>query len=122
MGGCHWEGMEKQGFGRNTLRIYIIQILKRKLQSTFGALMVFRQITTYEESIKRTEVKVRVRKLKNKKAAQKDKAIGDDKGFGKKVADWIQRLFNMAFESDVRPEDWRSAVLFLRYKDIKYSP
>ena len=34
------------------------------------------------------------------------------KGGGDKVVDWIWRLCNIAFESGVMPEHWRSAVLF----------
>ena len=38
------------------------------------------------------------------------------KGGGNRVVDWIWRLCNMAFESGVVPEDWRSAVIVLLYK------
>ena len=37
------------------------------------------------------------------------------KGEGDRVVDWISRLCNMAFESDVEPEDWRSAVIVPLY-------
>ena len=33
------------------------------------------------------------------------------KGGGDRVVDWIWRLCNMAFESDVGPKDWKSAVI-----------
>ena len=33
-----------------------------------------------------------------------------------KVVDWIWRLCDMAFESCIVPEDWRSAVITLLYK------
>ena len=39
------------------------------------------------------------------------------KGGGNRVVDWIWRLCNMAFESGVVPEDWRSAVIIPLYKD-----
>ena len=56
-------------------------------------------------------------KLKNGKVAGKDEIIGEIiKGRGNRVVDWIWRLCNMAFESDVVPEDWRSAVIFPLYK------
>ena len=38
------------------------------------------------------------------------------KGGGEKVVDWIWRLCNMAFETGVVPEDWRSAVIVPLYK------
>ena len=63
------------------------------------------------------EVEVRVGKLKNEKATGKDEVTGEMiKGGGNRVVDWIWRLCNMAFESGVVPEDWRSAVIVLLYK------
>ena len=63
------------------------------------------------ELIKRTECKVRVGKLENEKAAGKDEVIGEmEKGGGDMVVDWIYRLFKMACENGVVPEDWRAAV------------
>ena len=47
-------------------------------------------------------------RLKNGKAACKDEVTGE--------MDWIWRLWNMAFESGVVPEDWRSAVIIPLYK------
>ena len=35
------------------------------------------------------------------------------KGGDDRVVDWIWRLCNMAFESGVVPEDWRSAEIVL---------
>ena len=32
------------------------------------------------------------------------------------MVDWIKRLHNMAFESGVVPEDWRSALIVILYK------
>ena len=50
-------------------------------------------------------------KLKNGKATGKDEFIGKRiKGGGVKVVDWIWCLCNMAFESGIEPEYWRSAV------------
>ena len=67
--------------------------------------------------IRRMEVEVRVGKLKNGKAAGKDKVTGEVvKCGGNRVVDWIWRLFNMAFESGTVPEDWRSAVIIPLYK------
>ena len=60
------------------------------------------------EPIRRTEVEVRVGKLKNGKAAGKDDVTGEMiKGGGNRVVDWIQRLCNMAFQSGFVPEDQR---------------
>ena len=47
------------------------------------------------EPIRRTEVEVRVGKLKSRKAVRK----------GDRVVDWIWRLSDMAFESGVVSED-----------------
>ena len=63
------------------------------------------------------EVEVKVGKLKNGKAAGKDKITGERiKGGGDKVVDWIWRLCKMAFKSGVVPEDWRSALIAPMYK------
>ena len=65
----------------------------------------------------RAEVEVRVDKLKNGKAAGKDEITGEMiKGGGDRVMDWIWRLYNMAFESGVVAEDWRSIVIVPLYK------
>ena len=49
---------------------------------------------------------MRVRKLKNGKAASKDEITGEMiKSGGDKVVDWIWKLCKMAFESGVVPED-----------------
>ena len=55
---------------------------------------------------------MRVGKLKNGKAADGDKITGEmiKKG-GDMVLDWIWILCNMAFESGVVLEDWRSDVI-----------
>ena len=55
----------------------------------------------------RDEVEVRVGKLKN----GKDEITGEMlKGGGDRVVDWIWRLCNIAFESGVGPEDFKSTV------------
>ena len=52
--------------------------------------------------IGRAEVEVRVRKLKNGKAAGQDEIIEEMiNGGGDRVLDWICRLCNMTFENDV---------------------
>ena len=56
---------------------------------------------------------MRVGKLKNGKATGNRKII---KGGGDRMVDWIWRLCNMAFASDVVPEDWRYAVIAPLYK------
>ena len=69
------------------------------------------------EPIRRTEVELRVGKLKNGKVAGKDEVTGEViKGGGNRVVDWIWRMCNMAFESGVVLEDWRSAVIIPLYK------
>ena len=58
------------------------------------------------EPVRRTEVEVRVGKLKNGKAAGKDEVTGEMvKGGNYMVVDWIWRLCSMDFESGVVPED-----------------
>ena len=72
------------------------QILKNRLQS----------------HVWRTEVEVRVRKIRNEKATGKSEVIGEVvKGGGQIMTDWIWKLCNMAFESRVVPEDWRAAAI-----------
>ena len=69
------------------------------------------------ESSRKTEVEVRVGKLKNGKAAGQDEVTGEMiKGGGNRVVDWVWRLCSMALESGVGPEDWRSAVIVPLYK------
>ena len=56
-------------------------------------------------------------KLKNGNAAGKNEVTGDMIVRGSDmVVDQIWRLCNMAFESSVVPEDWRSAVIVPLYK------
>ena len=55
-------------------------------------------------------------KLKNGKAAGKDVTGDILKGEGDMVVDCIWSQCNMAFESSVGPEDWRSAVIAPLYK------
>ena len=60
---------------------------------------------------------MRVGKLKNGKVIGKDKITGEiTKGGGERVVDWIWRLYNMAFESGVVLEDWKSAMIVPLYK------
>ena len=62
----------------------------------------------------RSEVEVRVGKLKNEKATSKDKITEEmAKGEGDRMIDWMWRLCNMVFESSVVPGDCRSAVIVL---------
>ena len=69
----------------------------------------FNHIQRGEEPIRRTEVQVRVGKLKKGKAAGKDEVTGEMvKHEDYMLVDWIWRLCNMAFESGVVPEDWKS--------------
>ena len=69
------------------------------------------------EPIIKAEVEKRVKKLKNGKAAAKDEVTEEmEKDGGNVVVDWIWKLYIMAFESDVVPEDLRSAVIVPLYK------
>ena len=55
---------------------------------------------------------MRIGKLKNRKAACKDEINREMiKGGGDRVVDWIWRCCNMAFESGVVPDSWRSSVI-----------
>ena len=68
------------------------------------------------EPIRRAEVEVRVRKLKDGNAASNDEVTGEMIKCGdNRVMDWIWRLCNMAFEVSVH-EDWRSAEIVPLYK------
>ena len=56
-------------------------------------------------------------KLKNGKTAGKVEITGEIiKGRGDRVVDWISSLRNMAFESGIVFEDWRSALIIPLYK------
>ena len=69
------------------------------------------------ELIGRTELRVRVDKLKNGKEAGKDEITGEIiKGGGDRVVDWICRLCSVAFESGVVPENWITSVIVPLYK------
>ena len=66
---------------------------------------MFREVTT-SELIRRTEVEVRVGKLKNGKALGKDEVTREMvKGGSGMVVDWICKPCNIVFESGVVPED-----------------
>ena len=61
------------------------------------------------EPIGRAEVEVRVGKLKNGKAAGGNEITEEIiKGRGDRVVHWVWMLCNIAFESGIVPEDWRS--------------
>ena len=54
------------------------------------------------ELTRRTEIEVKVKKLKNGKAVDKDEVTGKMiKGGGDRVVNWIWKLYNMAFENDI---------------------
>ena len=70
---------------------------------------------------RRTELEVRVVKIKNGKAASKDEVTGEMiNGRGDRLVDSIWRVCKVAFESGVVPEDWRSAVHCTRAKCRNY--
>ena len=59
-----------------------------------------------------------VEKLKKGKATGLDEVLGEIiKGGGDIVVDWIWSLCNIAFESGVVPENWRSAVIVPLHED-----
>ena len=67
--------------------------------------------------IRKIEIEKKVDKLKDGKAAGKDEVTEEMvKGGGDVVVDCIWKLYNMAFESDVVPEDLRSAVIVPLHK------
>ena len=69
------------------------------------------------EPIRRTEVEVRVGKLKNGEAASKDDVRGEIiKRGADRVVDWIWRLCNIVFHRGFVPKDWISAVIIPLYK------
>ena len=69
------------------------------------------------EPIRIIDVEERVKKLKNGKVAGKDEVTKEMvKGGGDGVVEWIWKLCNMAFQSDVVPEDMRFAVIVPLYK------
>ena len=70
------------------------------------------------EPIRKIEVEKRVKKLKNGKAAGKDEVTEEMvKAGGDVVVYRIWKLCNMAFESDVVPEDLRLAVIVPLHRD-----
>ena len=69
------------------------------------------------DPIRRTDVEVRLGKLKNGKVASKDEVTGEMvKGGGDMVLNWIWRFGNMAFENGIVCKDWRSTVIASLYK------
>ena len=50
MGGWHFERLRCKGFGKNILRIFIMKILWKKLESTCVAMMGFKEETVLEEN------------------------------------------------------------------------
>ena len=68
------------------------------------------------EPIGRAEIEVRGGKLKNLKVVGRDEIAGEMiKSGNDRVVNWIWRLYNIAFESDV-PGDRRSAIIVPLYK------
>ena len=67
--------------------------------------------------MRKIEVEERVKKLENRKSEGKDEVTEEMvKGGGDAVVGWIWKLCNMTFESDVVPEDLRSAVIVPLHK------
>ena len=108
MGGWYWKRLKYEGGKEHYEDLYNIDTKEHVAVHVCGFNGVWRSNYFGGEPIKRTEVEVRVGKLKNEKAAGKDEVTGEMiKGGGNKVVDWIWRLCNMTFESSVVPEDWR---------------
>ena len=58
------------------------------------------------------EVGVKMVRLRSERPTGGDKITGGVIGGGDdRVVDWMWKPCNVAFESDVVPEDWRSAVI-----------
>ena len=72
-----WERMKYEGFGRIILGIITTWIPKSRLQSTLHVHGVQRGNCFGGELIRKTEIEVRVRKLKNGKAASKHEVTGE---------------------------------------------
>ena len=105
MGGWHRGRTKRERYGRTILKI-MCSFDRIRRGNYFGG-----------EPFGRVEVKVRVGKLKNGKAAGKNEISGEMiKGGGDRVGDRIWRLCNMAFEKGVVCDDWRSAVIVPLYK------
>ena len=69
------------------------------------------------EPVGRADVEVRLGKLKNEKAADKDEITEEMiKGGGDRVVEWLWRLCNMAFENGAPPKDWRATVIVTLYE------
>ena len=70
-------------------------------------LMVFRELVTLEVSqFRRTEVEVRLGRVKNRKAVSKDEVTGEMiKARCDMVVDWTWRLCYMAFEGGLLPKE-----------------
>ena len=86
---------------------------KSRLQSICVALVGLQKVTNYSggEPVGRREVEVRVNNLKNGGAVGKDEVSEEEiKNGGESGISWIWKLYNMDFESDEMPEDWRSTV------------
>ena len=50
MGGWYWKSLKFEEFRKSIMKIFIIQMLRNRLQSTCVALMEFGEATTSEES------------------------------------------------------------------------
>ena len=110
--------MKCKGYGRSIFEdLYNIDTQEKVAVHVCGFEGVQRGNYFEGEPIGRAEVKGRVDKLNNGKAAGKDETTGEMiKGGGDRVLDCIWRLCNIAFESGVVPEDWRYAVIVPLHK------
>ena len=105
--------MKGKGSRRSILKICIIDIQEQVAVHVCGFDGIWRGNYFRGEPIERAEVEARVEELKNGKAAVKDEITGEMiEGGDDKVIDSIWTLCNMAFESGVVLEDWRSVVIF----------
>ena len=112
MGGWHRGRTKCKGSGRSILKICIIIDTREQVAVHMcGFYGILGGNYFGGEPIGRDEVEERVGKLKNRKVTGKAEITGEMiKGGGDRVVDLLWRLHNMAFESGVVPEGWRSAV------------
>ena len=93
-GDWHWKRLKREGFEISILRIIIIYIPTNRLQSTCcGFYGIQRDNYFGGKPISRTEVEIKMGKLRHGKVAGKNEVTGRRiKGGGDRVVDWIWPL------------------------------
>ena len=118
MGDWPFERLRCEGFGKKYLKdLYNVDTQEQVVVHMCGYDGFRRGNCFGGEPIRKIGVEERVKKLKNGKAAGKDEVTEEMvKGGGDVVVDWIWKLCNLAFESDVVPEDLSSTVIVPLHK------